>query len=70
MTTNLGTFDRALRLIVGVALFAAAFFGVIALFDNTVLKYIAMIVGLVLAATSIFRFCPMYALFGIRTCRT
>lgn len=70
MTTNLGTFDRALRLIVGVALFAVAFFGAIALFDNTVLKYIAMIVGLVLAATSIFRFCPMYALFGIRTCRT
>lgn len=70
MTTNLGTFDRALRLIVGVALFAAAFFGATALFDNTVLKYIAMIVGLVLAATSIFRFCPMYALFGIRTCRT
>lgn len=70
MTTNVGTFDRAFRLIVGVALFAAALSGAIALFDNTVVKYIAMIVGLVLAATSVFRFCPIYVLFGIRTCRT
>ena len=69
MTTNLGSADRTLRLIVGVALLAAALFSGLTLFDNSVLKYGAVIVGAVLAATSVLKFCPLYAVFGIKTCR-
>lgn len=70
MTTNMGTMDRALRLVLGVALIAAALFSGWAVFDGVALKYGAVIIGIVMVATAALRFCPLYTLLGVKTCGT
>jgi hypothetical protein len=70
MKANIGTPDRLVRLVLGVALLLAAVFGGVGLFDGAVVTYGAAIVGLVLVATAALRFCPLYAITGIRTCQT
>lgn len=59
MKINIGTIDRILRLIIGLALMVLAASGVIGWWGW---------LGLVLVATALFRFCPLYALLGVRTC--
>ena len=70
MIVNVGTLDRALRLAVGVALVAVALFSGAGLFDAVAWKYGAVAIGVVMIATAALRFCPIYSLLGIRTCRT
>jgi hypothetical protein len=62
MTRNVGRPDRALRLIVGVMLL-----GLYGALDPPI-KYFTLL-GLVLVATALSGFCPLYALFRINTCR-
>ncbi|WP_085309952.1 YgaP family membrane protein [Planktotalea arctica] len=69
MTTNVGTVDRGVRLVLGVALIAAALFSGLTIFDGAVMKYGAILVGVVLAVTGLMRTCPAYSIFGIRTCK-
>lgn len=69
MTANLGTIDRALRLLAGAALIAIALFSGMAAFDGSAMKYGAVIVGAVLIATATMRICPLYSILGIRTCK-
>lgn len=69
MNTNVGTTDRAIRVVLGVALVAAALFSGISLFGNDIVKYGAVLVGVVLAVTGLVRTCPAYALLGIDTCK-
>jgi len=66
---NVGKFDRILRVIVGVILIIAPFATNISLFSSSTMTYGAVIVGVVLVATAIFRFCPLYRILGIRTCK-
>jgi len=66
---NLGTIDRVFRLILGAVLLAAPFVSGLPLFDNTAAMVIALVGGVVMLATSAMKFCPLYRLFGIRTCR-
>lgn len=61
-TTNIGTTDRLARLIIGAVLVVLAF--VITL---GVWKWVAVAVGVVLIATAFMKFCPLYALLGMRT---
>jgi hypothetical protein len=61
MTRNVGTTDRSLRLVAGIALLALAFVG-----PKTPIGYL----GFVLIATALINFCPLYSLLGISTCRT
>lgn len=68
MTTNLGTLDRVLRLVLGLILLAAPFVSGLALFDSSTATIISVIVGIVMVATSAMKFCPLYRIFGIRTC--
>ena len=68
MTPNLGTTNRTLRILVGLALLAAPFVTGIGLFASTTATVIAVIVGLVLIGTSAMKFCPLYRVFGIQTC--
>ena len=68
MTHNVGTTDRALRLIVGVVLLALTWIAPIAIFHSTAAVVIATVVGLVMVGTALFRFCPMYSLLGKNTC--
>jgi len=66
---NVGKFDRVIRIIVGLVLIIAPFATHIGLFSSAAMTYGAVIVGVVLVATAIFRFCPLYRILGIRTCK-
>lgn len=56
---NVGSIDKVLRIVVGLALISLVFIGP---------KTLWGLVGLVPLLTAIFGFCPAYALLGIRTC--
>lgn len=59
MTCNMGSIDRALRIIVGLALIANVFIG---------LQTVWMWIGIVPLLTGLFGICPMYYPFGLNTC--
>ncbi|MBV6322691.1 DUF2892 domain-containing protein [Duganella violaceipulchra] len=59
MNANVGSIDRAIRIVIGLALIGAALAGVIGAWGW---------LGVVPLATGLFRFCPAYLPFGIRTC--
>ena len=61
MTVNVGTIDRAVRIIAGLALIALAFTGTIGLWGY---------IGIVFLLTGLFRVCPAYSLIGVNTCGT
>jgi hypothetical protein len=65
MTANVGSIDRVLRIVVGLALIAAAlgFFGPS---YQTAWGWI----GLIPLATGLISWCPAYTIFGFRTCKT
>lgn len=69
MTLNVGTFDRVFRLVLGVILLAAPFVSGLAMFENTAITVVSLIMGGVMIATAAMRFCPLYRIFGIRTCK-
>ncbi len=59
MTLNVGTLDRVLRVLIGIALIAWTFMG------GPVWAWI----GVVPLLTGLVRFCPAYSIFGIKTCK-
>ena len=59
MPTNEGTTDRALRVLVGLALIAMVFVGPKAVWGW---------IGVVPLLTGLVGFCPLYRLIGINTC--
>ncbi len=59
MTPNVGTLDRVLRIVAGLVLIGLALAGVIGAWGW---------IGVVPLATGLLRFCPAYALLGLRTC--
>ena len=59
MKPNVGTLDRIVRVLAGIALIALAAFGVIGAWGY---------IGLVPLATGLVRICPAYTLLGLRTC--
>lgn len=63
MQANVGSTDRIIRIVLGLVL-VALFFVVAAPW-----KYVALVAGLVAIATGLFRFCGLYRLLGINTCR-
>ncbi len=69
MSANVGSIDRVLRIVLGLVLIALPFVSNMALFASGTATVIAVVVGLVLIATSAMRFCPLYRIFGIRTCK-
>lgn len=69
MSCNVGNLDRLVRLCAGVGLFLLPFVNQAPLWDTPWLRYGMALVGLALAATSVFRICPLYRLFGLNTCR-
>lgn len=56
MNTNIGTADRVIRILIGLALISLVFVG-----PKTPWGWI----GLIPIATAIVSFCPLYALIGI-----
>lgn len=68
-SSNVGTLDRLFRLIVGVALIAAPYFYVSEIWADDLYRYGLPAVGGILILTALVRFCPLYRIFGLRTCR-
>ncbi len=64
MKANLGTIDRAIRALAGMALIAFGSMGTLAAPWN----YVAMGAGAVFLLTAIIRFCPLYRILGLNTC--
>lgn len=62
METNVGGIDRPLRIIVGLAVLSLFFF-----LGEEVRMW--ALIGLVPLATGLAGWCPLYTLFGIRTCK-
>lgn len=69
MKVNMGKADRLVRLVAGLILIAAPLAGGMALFGVTWVNYAAVAAGIVMLVTSALRFCPLYPIFGIRTCK-
>jgi hypothetical protein len=61
MNANVGGIDRTLRIVVGIVLFSLFF-----VLEGSA-RYLGLL-GLVMLATGIFRFCPAYTLLGVNTC--
>lgn len=60
LARNLGTFDRIARLAVGALLIILAITGTIGVWGW---------VGAILVATAFMNFCPIYRVFGLKTCQ-
>ena len=61
---NVGGIDRIVRIIAGAFLLSLVFVGDQIIGQNIVWGWI----GVVPLATGIFKFCPAYTLFGLKTC--
>lgn len=62
-TTNVGTPDRIVRIVIGILALAYAFFH-----PGGIGMWIAGIVGIAMIATAMMRSCPAYSLLGMSTC--
>ena len=67
MQINVGTPDRIIRVILGVALIVLPHIVSHELLEIAAVKWGMVIVGIILMVTALIRFCPLYRLFGIRT---
>ena len=69
MSANVGTIDRALRLLIGLAALALVFVGPIAAQGAWGWERIGLVVvSVIMIGTSAIKFCPLYRIFGMRTC--
>jgi hypothetical protein len=59
MKVNVGTADRALRIVAGVALIGSAITGLIGPWGY---------IGVVPLLTGVVKICPLYSILGIQTC--
>lgn len=60
MTKNVGTIDRIIRIIIGLALLALTVVGP---------KTMWGLIGIVPLLTALVGFCPLYPIIGISTCK-
>lgn len=60
MTKNMGSIDRILRVVVGIALIALAATGTVGWWGY---------IGVVPLLTAVIGWCPAYVPFGIKTCK-
>jgi Inner membrane protein YgaP-like, transmembrane domain len=67
-SANVGSFDRAIRLIVGVALILAPHLAESPALKGEYALYGLSAVGAILILTAVFSFCPLYRIIGVRTC--
>jgi hypothetical protein len=69
MPANVGSIDRVVRMVLGLVLLIVAFLPAFGLAAAPTLQWGAGLVGVVLTATALMRFCPLYRLFGLSTCK-
>ena len=66
LTRNEHPVDRAIRVVLGLALLALAVAGVVA----APLAYLVVVVAALALVTGIAGFCPLYAVLRVSTCST
>lgn len=66
MKKNMGSFDKALRIIIALVFIVLYVTNVI----SGTLGIILLVLAAVFVLTSFISFCPLYTLFGINTCKT
>lgn len=64
MKLNMGGADRIIRALIAVAIAVLYFTNII----TGTLGIVLLVVGAVFLLTSLIGFCPLYAIFGVRTC--
>ncbi|MFA8444106.1 DUF2892 domain-containing protein [Yoonia sp.] len=69
MTVNVGTIDRIARALLGLVLLYLAFLSGLPLFEGGLMKIVAAAVGIVMLIVAATRVCPVYSIFGLKTCR-
>ena len=69
MVANLGSPDRLIRAILGIALIILPLLNIPAIWSSAALAYGSIAVGLILVLTALLRFCPLFRLGGISTCK-
>lgn len=69
MKFNVGTPDRIARLVIGAVLVLLPLLPGIALFANPLWFWASLVVGVVLIGTALVRFCPLYSILGLSTCK-
>jgi len=61
-TKNVGSADRIIRLVIGLALIAVFF-----VYPTSILTWIALAVAIIALLTAFTSSCPLYNVFGVRT---
>ena len=59
---NVGNVDKIIRIVIGLGLLSLLFI------LNGNIRFIGLI-GIILLATAFIGFCPIYKIFGIKTCK-
>lgn len=65
MKTNIGTLDKTIRIIIAIIIGYLYYNGTI----SGTLGIILMVFAAIFILTSIISFCPLYTIFGIKTCK-
>jgi hypothetical protein len=65
MKKNMGTTDKAIRIVLAIVFAIVAFTGAV----SSPWNYVLLALGAVFLLTSFISFCPLYAPFGINTCK-
>lgn len=69
MRVNVGSADRLIRIGLGLVLILLPFVSGLPLFTSLVATAASVVIGAVLIVTALVRFCPLYTLFGLSTCK-
>lgn len=64
MKKNMGVADKIIRILVAIVVVALFFTGII----KGTLGIVLLIVAGIFVLTSLISFCPLYTIFGIKTC--
>lgn len=65
MKTNMGSADRAIRVLIAIAVAILYFTGTI----QGTMGVVLLVLAVVFLLTSVMGFCPLYTLFGMNTCK-
>ncbi len=66
MKKNMGSIDKAVRIVVALIIAFLYYNGTIA----GTLGIVLIVLAVVFVITSFISFCPLYTIFGIKTCKT
>lgn len=69
-SANVGSVDRIIRLIAGAVLIILPMISSSPLWSGPLMTWLLPVVGVILIATALLRFCPLYKILGVKTCKT